>query len=62
MRAKKVRKSKKAEIKIYTIGAPKYRIDVSASDYESAEELLNRAVEEALLSIKEMDGEGRKLS
>lgn len=62
MRAKKVRKSKKAEIKIYTIGAPKYRIDVSASDYESAEDLLNRAVEEALLSIKELDGEGRKLS
>lgn len=62
IKAKKVRKSKRAEIKIYTVGAPKYRIDVSASDYGSAEELLNRVVEEALSSIKELDGEGRRLS
>ncbi len=59
--AKKIRKPRGSEIKIYAIGAPKYRIEVEASSFESAEKTLNSVMEEILGSIKKAGGEGRKL-
>jgi translation initiation factor 2 alpha subunit (eIF-2alpha) len=48
-------------VKIYSIGSPKYRIEVQAPSFEAAEKTLSLAVEEALGTIKKAGGEGRKL-
>lgn len=59
--AKKVRKGKGTTIKVYTLGSPKYRIEVTTTKgYEEAENVLNSAVQEALNSVKTLGGEGRK--
>lgn len=60
LKAAKIRKPKRSEINIYTIGAPKYRIEVIAGDYDSADALLNRSVEEALSHLKEFNLEGQR--
>lgn len=49
------------DVKIYTIGAPKYRLEVVASDYSDAETVLKEAVDEAISSIKQAGGEGRRI-
>jgi translation initiation factor 2 subunit 1 len=59
--AKKVRKPRGTEVRIYTVGAPKYRVEVKAKNFEAAEKTLNLVVEEVLSSIKTLGGEGRKL-
>lgn len=38
------------------VGAPRYRISVSAADYKTAEEILRRAVERAQQSIEQSQG------
>src|SRR6266566_3450576 len=57
----KIRRPRGSEINIYTIGAPKYRIEVEAGSFESAEKTLNLVTEEILDSIKKAGGEGRKI-
>jgi translation initiation factor 2 subunit 1 len=59
--AEKIR-PKGTEIKIYTIGAPKYRLEVTASDHSDAETVLKEAIDEAIASVKETGGEGRQLN
>jgi translation initiation factor 2 subunit 1 len=59
--AEKVRKRKSASVIAYAIGAPKYRIEVLANNYEEAENLLEKAVNEALTTIKSLGGEGRQI-
>jgi len=54
-------KPKGTEIKIYTVGAPKYRLEVTASDYSDAETVLKEAIDEAIAFVKEMGGEGRQI-
>ncbi|MEM1549663.1 MAG: translation initiation factor IF-2 subunit alpha [Candidatus Methanomethylicia archaeon] len=44
--------------RIYAIGAPKYRIDISAKDYKVAEEALKIAVDAALNKISSLGGHG----
>lgn len=61
MSAKKVRKPRGAEVRVYTLGAPKYRVEVEAGSFEAAEKTLNLVVEEALSLIRKAGGEGRKL-
>src|SRR6266571_523629 len=61
MSAKKIRKPRGSEVKIYSIGSPKYRIEVEAPSFEAAEKTLSLAVEEVLGTIKKAGGEGRKL-
>ncbi len=58
---KKVRKPRGTEVKIYSVGAPKYRVEVEAKSFEAAEKALNSVVDEVLSSIKTLGGEGRKL-
>src|SRR5436853_6928027 len=59
--AKKIRRPRGSEIKIYTIGEPTYRIEVEAGSFEAAEKTLNLVTEEILDSIKKAGGEGRKI-
>ena len=59
--AKKIRKARGSEVKVYSIGAPKYRIEVQAPSFEAAEKTLSLAIEEIIGSIKKVGGEGRKL-
>lgn len=49
------------DIRIYSIGAPKYRLEVVASDYSDAETILKEAVDEAISHIKDAGGEGRRI-
>ena len=54
-------KPRGTDVKIYTIGAPKYRLEVTASDYSDAETVLKEAIDEAVSSIKNAGGEGRQI-
>jgi len=60
--AKKVKTPKDASIEIYTIGAPKYRIEIAARDYSDAERTLQEAVNEAVTTIRSLGGAGRQLN
>jgi translation initiation factor 2 subunit 1 len=60
--AKKVKKSRGTTIKIYTVGSPRYRLEVRSKEITDAQATLNLAIDEALSSIKSLGGEGRKLS
>lgn len=59
--AKKVRRPRGSEIKIYTVGSPKYRVEIEAGSFESAEKALNSVMDDILESIKKAGGEGRKI-
>lgn len=48
----------KASVEAYTIGAPRYRIEVTAENYKDAEAVLSKAVETAIATIKEAGGTG----
>lgn len=60
LNAEKV-KTKGTDIRIYSIGAPRYRLEVVASDYSDAETILKEAVDEAISNIKDAGGEGRRI-
>lgn len=60
--AKKVKKPKGATLRIYAIGAPRYRIEATTREYSEAEALLNSAVDEATSTLKSLGGEGRRVS
>ncbi|WP_455285185.1 translation initiation factor IF-2 subunit alpha [[Eubacterium] cellulosolvens] len=59
---KKVKKPKGASIRVYAIGAPRYRIEATTREYSEAEALLNSAVDEATNTLKSFGGEGRRVS
>lgn len=60
--AKKVKKPRGAGVRIYAIGAPRYRIEATTREYSEAEALLNSAVDEAMNTVKGFGGEGRRVS
>ena len=60
--AKKVKKPRGSGIRIYAIGAPRYRIEATTREYSEAEALLNAAVDEAVNTVKDLGGEGRRVS
>jgi len=45
-------------VKVQYVGAPRYRVQVSGSQYKQAEEVLKRAVDAALSSIRGSGGQG----
>ncbi|RLI08621.1 translation initiation factor IF-2 subunit alpha [Candidatus Bathyarchaeota archaeon] len=47
-----------ARTSIYIIGAPRYRVEITAGDYKLAERALRTVVERALEVIRELGGEG----
>ncbi|MEM2106516.1 MAG: translation initiation factor IF-2 subunit alpha [Candidatus Bathyarchaeia archaeon] len=60
--AKKVKTPRGAKIDVYTTGAPRYRVEVTARDYSEAEKILEQAVNEAIETIKSLGGTGRRLN
>ncbi len=59
--AKKVKKTRGTTIKIYTIGSPRYRVEVRSKQITDAQSTLNLAMQEVLNAIRGFGGEGRKL-
>jgi translation initiation factor 2 subunit 1 len=45
-------------VSVQYVGAPRYRVQVTGTQYKQAEELMKRATEAALASIKEAGGQG----
>lgn len=60
-KAMNVKKPEGSDIRVFTIGAPKYRVEVTAENYKDAENLLERFVQTALKIIKAEGGEGKPL-
>ena len=56
--AKEVGESEDAEVTVYLVSPPKYRIVVSAEDYKSAENVLEKATKSALKFISKSGGTG----
>lgn len=44
---------------MFTAGAPRYRIEVTAENYKEAENILERVAQTALKAIKAEGGEGK---
>jgi translation initiation factor 2 subunit 1 len=59
--AKKAKKARGTSIKIYTIGSPRYRLEVKSKEITDAQSTLNLAVDDVLAAIKNLGGEGRRL-
>lgn len=60
--AKKAKKTRGTTIKLYTIGSPRYRLEVRSKEVTDAQATLNQAVNDVLSSIKSLGGEGRRVS
>jgi len=58
----KVKKPRGATIRVYAVGAPRYRIEATTREYSEAEAVLKAAVEEATSTVKSSGGEGRRVS
>ena len=56
--AKEVGESEGASVDVYLVSPPKYRIVVSAEEYKSAENALEKATESALKTIEKSGGTG----
>jgi len=57
-KATSVERPEGTSVKAYVLGAPRYRIEVSAKNYKDAERVLEMAVQTALKRIKTAGGEG----
>lgn len=60
--ARKAKKPRGTLIRVYTVGSPRYRIEVTARDYAEAENVMKDAVDQALATIGEAGGQGRRVS
>lgn len=60
--AKKVEEPSGTQINVYTIGAPKYRVEITAKNYSIAEKTLEAATDEAIKTIKSLGGTGHKIN
>jgi translation initiation factor 2 subunit 1 len=60
--AKKVEETSGTQINVYTIGAPKYRVEITAKNYSIAEKTLEAATDEAIKTIKSLGGTGHKIN
>jgi len=58
LNAQNVDMPKGAEVNLYAVAAPEYRIEVLASDYKEANNILKKAVEDAINSIVKAGGQG----
>ncbi len=58
-KASNVRKPKNAQIDIFTIGPPRYRIEVAAENFKQAEKILDSAVQIAIETVSSQGGEGK---
>jgi len=60
--AKKAKKTRGTTVKVYTVGSPRYRLEVRSKEITDAQTTLNQAIADVLTSIKSLDGEGRRVS
>jgi len=60
--AEKARKPRGTIVRVYAVGSPRYRIEITARDYTEAENVLNDAVNEALVTINDVGGQGRRVT
>ena len=60
--AKKAKKTRGTTVRVYTIGSPRYRLEVRSKEITDAQATLNQAVNDVLASIKNLGGEGRRVS
>lgn len=60
--AKKAKKTRGTTVKVYTVGSPRYRLEVRSKEITDAQATLNQAINDVLSSIKSLDGEGRRVS
>jgi len=60
--AKKVEEASGTQINVYSIGAPKYRVEITAKNYSIAEKILEEATDEAIKTIKSLGGTGHKIN
>jgi translation initiation factor 2 subunit 1 len=60
--AKKVEELSGTQINVYSIGAPKYRVETTAKNYSIAEKTLDEAIDEAIKTIKSLGGTGQKIN
>lgn len=58
LKVQKFGESQGINVRIYVVASPKYRIEVSAENYKSAETTLEKATETALKSIEKIGGKG----
>jgi len=56
--AKKIRVPSGSSVRIYTVSPPKYRVEVTAQDYKTANAILQKVTQAAVQGIKEAGGEG----
>jgi len=57
-KATKVKAPSGSDIRIYVVSPPKYRVEVTARDYKTANTILQRVAQIAVQGIKEAGGEG----
>jgi len=57
-KAQTVKVPRGAEVKIYTVSPPKYRIEVTASDHKEANDIMKRATDTAIEGIMKAGGQG----
>ena len=62
LNAKKAKKPRGSMIKVYAVGAPKYQIEVTAKDYSEAEKVLKEAIDQAVSTIDQAGGQGRRVT
>jgi len=58
LKAKGVKVPRGADIKIYVVSPPKYRIEVTTSDYKEANTIMKKATETAVDTIEKAGGQG----
>jgi translation initiation factor 2 subunit 1 len=56
--AKRIKVPSGSSVKIYAVSPPKYRVEVTARDFKTANAILQRVSEVAVRGIKEAGGEG----
>jgi translation initiation factor 2 subunit 1 len=59
--AKKVKKTRGTTIRVYAIGAPRYRIEATSRNIAEAQRVLEQATEEVLKTIINEGGQGRRI-
>jgi translation initiation factor 2 subunit 1 len=58
-KAQTIERPENVDVAISVVGAPRYRIDVQADNYKTAEKTLERAVEVVLERVESAGGEGQ---
>ncbi len=58
LKAQKIGESQGTKARIYVVAPPKYRVEVSAEDYKSAENALGKVTKAALKNVAKIGGKG----